>query len=57
MKVNKVVNPKFPFLSRIIKRNDDVYMLVNDTPALQIIGIKHPLKNGQILVLDLSVYG
>lgn len=31
-------------------------MLVNSTSGLQIIGAKHRTKNGQILILDLSVY-
>ena len=31
-------------------------MLLNESTSLQIVGAKHRVKNGQILILDLSVY-
>jgi len=44
------------FWSRLLKRDNFLSMVVNDTPALQILGLKHSLHSGQILILDLSVY-
>jgi hypothetical protein len=44
------------FWSRLLKRDNCLSMIVNDTPALQILGLKHPFHSGQILILDLSVY-
>ena len=51
-----MIDPKAPFMSRLIRNPQDLYMFVNDTPGLQIIGVKHAYNSGQILILDLSVY-
>ena len=31
-------------------------LAVNDSPSFQIMGLKHPLKQGRVLVLDLAIY-
>ena len=44
------------FLGRILNKRKELNMVMNDTSGVQILGVKHQTKSGQILILDLSVY-
>ena len=56
LKLKPLKRNKFEIIASFIKPSEQIEMLVNDTTGLQIVGIKHRVKNGQILILDLSVY-
>jgi len=56
IKTKKVKNNKVADFFNIFNGKEPVKMLINDTPALYILGCKHHHKQGHIFILDLGVY-
>jgi hypothetical protein len=43
-------------IRRILNKGKEMNMVMNNSAGVQILGVKHLMKNGPIFILDLSVY-